>query len=167
MAVNEKLVTRDKKVAFMAVGGKDETIFTRMTKFTSMSKSSNPVEYSRTYVDEAAERSDVTGYAPSIAYGFDQYENNEVHNDIISITEGEKVGDDAIRTILIVDFTAPVTASDTTKYKAVKRNYSVIPDSDGGDENAYTYSGNFKASGAKEEVTVTSTDEWKTCTISK
>lgn len=161
----EKLVTRDKKVAFMGVGKANAETFTRMTKFTSMSKSSNPVEYSRTYVDEASERSDVTGYAPSISYGFDQYENNTVHQDIIGITEGEAVGDDAIRTILIVDFTQPVGDSGSNKYKAIKRNYSVIPDSDGGDDSAYTYSGNFKSSGDKAEVTVTSSDNWQTCTI--
>lgn len=159
----EKLVTRDKKVAFLGVGKADATAFTRMTKFTSMSKSSNPTEYTRSYVDESSERSDVTGYAPSISYGFDQYENNTVHEDIIGITEGEAVGDDAIRTILIVDFTQEGT--ETGQYKAIKRNYSVIPDSDGGDDSAYTYSGNFKSSGDKEEVTVTSADNWQTCTI--
>lgn len=42
MADIKKLVQRSKKVAFYKVGDKYE----RMTGFTSMSKSSNPKEYS-------------------------------------------------------------------------------------------------------------------------
>lgn len=160
----QKLVTREKKVAFIGLGQKDATTFTRMTKFTSMAKSSNPSEYTRRYVDEASDTSDITGYSPSIAYAFDQYENNPVHKDIVGITEGEKIGDDAIRTIVTVDFTQPDEGT-PTNFKAIKRNFSVIPDADGGDTNAYTYSGNLKSAGGREEVVVTSSDNWKTCTI--
>ena len=39
---------------------------------------------------------------------FDQYTNNEVHQDIAEITEDEKLGNDAVREIVIVDMTAPV-----------------------------------------------------------
>ena len=99
MAGEQTLVTRNKKVAFYKVGDK----FLRMTGFTSMAKSANPKEYSRQYVDETGEITDVTGYSPSIEYTFDQYTNNEVHQDIAEITEDEKLGNDAVREIVIVD----------------------------------------------------------------
>lgn len=159
-----KLVTREKKVAFLGCVGEDNQItYHRMRHFTSMSKSSNPNEYSRKYVDEAGENTDVTGYSPSISYGFDQYVGDAVHDEIIAITDGEKVGDDAVRKIVIVDFTQKGTAENS--FKAIVRDYAVIPDSDGDDENTYTYSGNFKNKSEKQEVEATSEDNWATCSI--
>lgn len=158
-----KLVTRDKKVAYFGCVNGENTIYNRMRHFTSMSKSSNPNEYSRKYVDEAGENTDVTGYSPSISYGFDLYTNDAVHEEIIAITDGELVGDDAVRTILLVDFTKQGTSENS--HKAIKRDYAVVPDSDGDDENTYTYSGNFKSKSDKTEVEVTSADNWATCTI--
>lgn len=116
----EKLVSRSRKVAFMGVtsgtGGSGTETFHRMTKFTDMSKSSNPAEYSRQYVDEDGEVTDVTGYSPEISYAFDMYENNAVHNDIIDITDNEKMGDDAVRNIIVVDFTRPVEEQQNQYY---------------------------------------------------
>ena len=70
----KKLVGRHKRVAFMDVAGDGKT-YTRMTGFTSMSESKNASEYSRHYVDEESERTDVVGYAPSNDYEFDRYTN--------------------------------------------------------------------------------------------
>ena len=139
MADIKKLVQRSKKVAFYKVGDKYE----RMTGFTSMSKSSNPKEYSRQYDDEDGEVTDVTGYSPSIDYAFDQYENNAVHDDIVAITEDELMGSDAVREIVIVDFTKQDT--EKTGFEARKREYAVIPSTDGDGTDAYTYSGTFKS----------------------
>ena len=159
-----KLVTREKKVAFLGcISGENQITYHRMRHFTSMSKSSNPNEYTRKYVDEAGENTDVTGYSPSISYAFDQYVGDAVHDEIIAITDGEKVGDDAVRKIVIVDFTQKGDGDDS--YKAIVRDYAVIPDSDGDDENTYTYSGNFKNKSEKQEVVVTSSDNWATCTL--
>lgn len=117
MADIKKLVQRSKKVAFYKVDDKYE----RMTGFTSMSKSSNPKEYSRQYVDEDGEVTDVTGYSPSIDYAFDQYENNAVHDDIVAITEDELMGSDAVREIVIVDF----TKQDTEKLDLKRANVNM------------------------------------------
>lgn len=73
----KKLVGRHKRVAFMDVAGDGKT-YTRMTGFTSLSDGKNSTEYSRQYVDEASERSDVVGYAPSMDYEFDLYTNDAV-----------------------------------------------------------------------------------------
>lgn len=161
--MTEKLVKRNRKVAFLGVVSDQTTTYHRMKHFTEMSKSSNPNEYGRKYVDEDGEVTDITGYSPSISYAFDQYEGNAVHQELITITDGEIIGTDAVRTILLVDFTRKGTIEGN--YVAIKRDYAVIPDSDGNDENTYTYSGNFKSQGSKEEVEVTSDDWEKTCSI--
>ncbi len=140
MAGEQTLVTRNKKVAFYKVGDK----FLRMTGFTSMSKSANPKEYSRQYVDETGEITDVTGYSPSIEYTFDQYTNNEVHQDIAEITEDEKLGNDAVREIVIVDMTAPVGQTGN-EFEARKRLFAVVPGTDGDNADTYSYTGTLKS----------------------
>ena len=150
MAVStEKLVTRSKKVAFMKVTEE----YVRMQYFTSMAKNANPKEYARSYVDVDGEVSDVTGYAPSIGYSFDRYQGNKVHDEIIKITDGELTGTDAVREILIVDLTTK--EEEGQKYDALLRPYSVIPDAEGDNNDAYTYSGNFKSNGVQKAVKVT------------
>ena len=54
----EKLVTRNRKVALMDVSTTSIAYFLRITKFTEISKSKNPTEYSRTYVDEDGDHVD-------------------------------------------------------------------------------------------------------------
>ena len=135
-----KLVTRNKKVAFMNVSTTGVANFLRMTKFTEISKSKNPTEYSRTYVDEDGEVTDVTGYSEEISYAFDLHTGNLVHQKIVDITDNEKVGNDALVQILQVDFTKQVGEG----YEARLRTYSVVPDTEGDSTDAYTYSGSFK-----------------------
>lgn len=138
----EKLVKRSGKVAFMDVGTSEIPKYQRMKKFTEMSQSKNAVEYSRTYVDEDGEVTDVTGYSPEIGYAFDQYANNPVHEKLVDITDNEKTGGDALVNILIVDLSKK--ASTGTGYVARLRTYSVIPDTEGDSTDAYTYSGTFR-----------------------
>lgn len=157
----EKLVTRSGKIAFMKVAS--EETFTRMQYFTSMAKNANPKEYARSYVDQDGEVSDVTGYAPSIGYSFDRYQGNKVHDEIISITDGELTGTDAVREILIVDMTSKGDAGD--QYDALLRSYSVIPDAEGDNNDAYTYSGNFKSNGVQKKVKCTLDEEQMVATV--
>ena len=74
-----KLVKISDKIAFMNTGTEEAPVFERMTKFTEISTSKNPKEYSRQYVDEETETTDVTGYAEEKSYAFDQYTDNPVH----------------------------------------------------------------------------------------
>ena len=140
MAGEQTLVKRNRKVAFYKVGDK----FIRMTGFTAMSKSANPKEYARQYVDETGEITDVTGYSPSIEYTFDQYTNNEVHKDIVEITEDEKTGSDAVREIVIVDMTSPV-GENNNEFEARKRLFAIIPGTDGDNADTYSYTGTLKS----------------------
>lgn len=150
---------RNDKIAFMALSS-DPDKFIRMRGFTEFSQNKNPIEYSRKYVDEQTERNDVVGYAPSISYSFDRFSDNAVHSELINITNSELVGDDAIRSIIIVN------VSDSTEEKtAYKRNWSIIPDSEGNDNSAYTYSGTLKANGDIILGLALSDDDWQSCTF--
>ena len=53
-------------------------VFNRMRGFTTLSGSKNSIEYSRQYVDEEFETTDVVGFSPSVDFGFDQYTNEEL-----------------------------------------------------------------------------------------
>lgn len=140
MSSTEQLVKRSRKVAFMDVSTTSIPNFLRMKKFTEISKSKNPTEYSRTYVDEDGEITDVTGYSEEISYAFDLYSGNLVHEKIVKITDDELTGDDALVRILQVDFTKPKGSG----YEARLRTYSVVPDAEGDSTDAYTYSGAFR-----------------------
>lgn len=146
----EKLVKRSDKVAYMNTATSEAPKYERMRKFTEMSNSRNPQEYSRQYVDRDGEDTDIVGFSPEKGFAFDEYANNPVHKKIVDIIEDEKKGDDAIIEILVVDKSRPVESGG---YEARKRNYAVVADSDGDDTNAYTYSGSFKSNGDFEKVT--------------
>ena len=155
----EHLFKRCDKLAFYGVPQDDgSVIYKRMTGFTEISTSKNPKEYKRQYVDEEFEKSDVVGYSPQIAYSFDRFFGNDVHDDIVKITDDELLGSDAVRTIIIVDMKSGAGAAK----KAISRDFSVIPDSEGVSTDAYTYSGSFKANSAKTRGNATSNDNWET-----
>ncbi len=141
-----ELIKRSDKKMFYGIPGTGGTTatFTRMHYFTELSTSKNPVEYSRQYVDEAMERTDVTGYSPSISFNFDDYAGDAVLEDIVAIINEEKLGTDAQRDLILVDFSKKVDGG----YYAVKRTFAVIADSEGDGSEAYTYGGNFKVTGA-------------------
>lgn len=158
--INGELVNRAEKVAFIGVVEGEEVTYKRMRGFTELSKSSNPQEYSRKYIDELYERSDVVGYSPSFSYAFDLFRGNPVHEEFAKIADDELVGSAAVRSIVIVDMTTEGVASGAKK--AVKRDFSVIPDSEGGEAEAYTYSGNLKVNGDAAIGSATTKDGWMT-----
>jgi len=153
------LFKRCDKLAFYGVPQENgEVVYKRMTGFTEISTSKQPKEYKRQYVDEEFETSDVVGYSPAISYSFDRFSKNPVHEDIVKITDDELLGLDAVRTIIIVD----MKSAEGETCSAIKRDFSVIPDSEGGSMDAYTYSGSFKANSAKTRGNATSNDNWET-----
>ena len=161
-AVVKQIVKRHQRVAFMNTGTSDAPVFTRMKNFTDMTNSKNPKEYSRQYVDEEFEESDVVGYAPSIAYSFDRHTNSAVHEKIAKIHDGELTGSETIVDILIVDLFTK--AEDTGECEARRRSYAVIPSDDGRGTDALIYTGTFKAKTTKEECKATVSDDGLTAT---
>ena len=147
-----KLVKRSDKVSFLGCVSNGEEIFNRMRGFTTLSGSKNPTEYSRRYVDEEFETTDVTGYSPSLDFGFDQYIGDAVHEELVEILDNEKLGTEARRNIVTVDFSQEAGEGN---YKAVKREYAIIGDSEGDSMDAYTYSGTFRATGKRVVGTAT------------
>lgn len=159
-----EIVQRHKILSFYGVtttttsGGTTTTTttFHRMKYFTGLSQAKNPQEYSRKYVDEATQRTDVTGFAPEISYGFDKHRDDPVLTDIVKITNEELYGADAVRDIIIVD---------TATGEAYKRPYTVSPGTEGDGANIYKYSGSFKANGEQVKGAATSSDDWATVTF--
>lgn len=149
---DRKLVKRSDKVSFLGCLADDTETFNRMRGFTTLSGSKNPAEYSRRYVDEEFETTDVTGYSPSLDFGFDQYIGDPVHEEMVEILDGEKLGTEARRNIVTVDFSQEAGEG---SYKAVKREYAIIGDAEGDSMDAYTYSGTFRATGKRVVGTAT------------
>lgn len=156
METRPKLQARHKKLAFYGIPGDSGVTFTRMRKFTQFTTNKNPIEHSRQYVDEPFQQTDVVGFAPSIDYAFDKHSKLAVHTDIVKLTNEELVGDDAVRTLIQVD---------TETGEAIRRDYAVIPGTEGDNINVYTYSGTFKCKGEKTFGTARTTDEWETITF--
>ena len=158
------LVQRHKVLAFYGItstsGGTSTTEYHRMKKFTQLAPSKNPIEYNRQYVDEPFQENDVVGFSPSIAYAFDKHTGEPVQEDIIAITDGELLGDDAVRSIITVD-------TSVTPAVAYKRDYAVIPSAEGDNINVYTYTGTLKVKGDKVKGTATSSDDWQTITFTE
>ena len=136
----EKLVKRSGKVAFMDVSTTSIANFLRMTKFTEISKSKNPTEYSRTYVDQDGELERCYRlFRGNLTYPI-LYQGNLVHQKLVDITDNEKTGNDALVKILQVDFSKPIDDG----YEARLRTYSTVPDTEGDSTDTYTYSGAFR-----------------------
>ena len=150
---------RSSKIAFLQVEDK----FHRMKGFTSLSINKNAGEYTRQYVDEDFETTDVVRISTSMDFNFDYMPSNPVHEKLVEIIDGEKIGDDAVVSILVVDFSEAGTEPDS--FKAVKRDFVVVPGTEGDSLDAYTYSGTFRVKGPRIEGEATSTDNWQTCTF--
>lgn len=161
MTETQKLVGRHKRLAFL---GMENDKYSKMTAFTAMSEAKEAKEYSRQYVDEATERTDVVGYATGIEYSFDRYSDNPVHTKIAEITDDEVVGTGALVEIV----TADIFEEDSQgRCPARKRTYSVVPDTTGDGTDALIYSGTFKASSEIVKGYCTTTDKWNTCTFTE
>ena len=144
-----KLITRDQMQAYANCGAEQEEYNLIGEGFTDLSESKNAKEYSRQYVHESTERSDVVGYSPSISYSFDMYQDDPVCEKIAEITDGEKTGNDAHIDIVVVHlFDGGASAA-----RAFKRTYAVIPDSKGSGTEALIYTGTLKAVGTAVEGT--------------
>jgi len=139
-----KLISRDQWKAYMDTGTADAPVYSLIGEgFTSFSESKNPKEYSRQYIHERTERTDVVGYAPSISYSTDVYSEDPVIRKIIEITDRELIGTDAQVTVYLVNEWEEVEGG----LRAYQRRYAVIPDARGDGTDAMIYSGTLKAVG--------------------
>lgn len=159
-----KLKKRSEKLAFMEIKTGSSSSYCRLEGFTTQTHNANATEYSRRYVDEDTERTDVTGYSESINYNFDHYLHQPALEEIVKITENELTGTDAVRNILLVDMTSNSGSSDA-QYTATMRPYAIVPSSNGDTTDCMTYSGDFKSRGTKKTVKVTLDSDRENATI--
>ena len=158
-----KLKKRSEKLAFLEVKlGDKATGYCRLEGFTTQTFNANAKEFTRQYVDEDTERTDVTGYSESVNYNFDQYIGQPALSEIVKITENELTGTDAVRNILLVDMTSNTSGG---QYEATLRAYAIVPSSNGDTTDCMTYSGDFKSRGAKKAVQVTLDKDFENATI--
>ncbi len=155
------MINRSERLAFMEVIDGSKKVYKRLTGFTEFSLSKNPKEYSRKYIDEDIERSQVVAYAPTISYKFDYEMGNDVHAFLSKIAENEIIGEGAECDVVIVD-TLNYNGSGA---KAIKRRFTIIPQTEGDDKDAYTISGTLKAVGENMIGIAKTTDYWKTITF--
>lgn len=142
--VLQKLITRDQLMAFMECK-KDGKLHLIGEGFTDLSESKGAKEYSRKYIHNKTEISDTIGFAPSLSYSCDVISGDPVVEEIVEITDYEKIGTDAHRDIVVVNGWTPGTTSGT--FAAFKRKFSVVPDGKGSGTEALVYTGTFKARG--------------------
>lgn len=161
----------DKSKALMVSGDFSQLVFSIRQDITFklftegvVQNTDGTIAYSRQYVDEASERSDVVGYAPSMDYEFDLYTNDAVQKKLATITDDELLGSDAQVTVVVVDL-FETKADDGNTCTARKRDWSVIPDTEGDGTDALIYKGSLKAAGEIIKGTATTTDSWQTCTF--
>lgn len=165
MTEARKLVARARKVAYANTGTVEAPIWTRMRGFLSLPKAKEAIEYSRQYVDEYFETTDTVGMSESQEFECDKYTNDPVHAIIAKVFDDELIGDDANIDIMVVDYTLGLTGEAPTEWDAIKRTYSIIPDTEGDGTESYKYSGTFKAKTPVEKVKVTAPQADKSVTV--
>ena len=162
--MNGKIVKRNQKLAYYGIKDTDGNItYHKMKGFTDISVSKNPKEYQRQYIDEITETTDVISYSPTIDFSFDMFTENDVHLDIETVFNSELIGSDAVKSIVIVDFTKPSEDVEGA-FEMLMRDFALIPDSEGKGTEFYQYSGTFKAKGDVKTGYATSDDNFETCT---
>ncbi len=143
MASTNELVLRCQWESYMECGEDKNKTFNLIGEgFTTFPESKNPKEYTRKYVNYKTEKSDVIGYAPSIAYSCDLITGEPCVEEIVKITDNELLGSATHRDIVSVNTWE--TASEG-ECKAFKRTYAIIPDGKGDGTDALIYTGTMKA----------------------
>lgn len=140
------LVSRNQWVAYMNTGTGDKEEYNLVGEgFTSFSEAKNPKEYTRQYVHEKTERSDVVGYAPSISYSADMHSGDPCVERVAKAADEEQVGATARVDIVTVNLWEKGNGDDS--FVAYKRTYAIIPDGKGDGVEALIYTGTLKAVG--------------------
>ncbi|MBE6657126.1 MAG: hypothetical protein E7604_01650 [Ruminococcaceae bacterium] len=135
------LVTRSDMRSYLLVNGVYREIGEGFTDFT---ENKNPKEYSRQYIHESAERTDLVGFAPSVTYAFDVFDADEVQAALMEIMLSEAVGDAAAVTVVTAFLHKP---AEDGCVEAVCREYTVCPAKLGAGTEALICSGTLKARG--------------------
>lgn len=135
------LVTRSDMRSYLLVNGMFREIGEGFTDFT---ENKNPKEYSRQYIHELSERTDIVGFSPSVTYAFDVFDADIVQAALMEITLSEAIGDAAAVTVVTAFLHRPTPDG---RIEAVRREYTVCPAKLGAGTEALICSGTLKARG--------------------
>ena len=119
--------------------------------FRKLSQVKEPSEYTRRFVNESTDTTDIIKYNAEIAYEIDVFSDDPCVRRIVHITDGERRGQKA-RTDIITLFTEDVVALPYV-CKASKRRYAIVPDRIGDDISVLQTSGKMVALDEKIEGT--------------
>lgn len=140
---SNELVLRCQWESYMECGDGETKTFNLIGEgFTTFPESKNPKEYTRKYVNYKTEKTDVIGYAPSIAYSCDVITGEPCVTEIVKVTDNELLGTATHRDIVSVNCWEADTDG---KCKAFKRTYAIVPDGKGDGTDALIYTGTLKA----------------------
>ena len=153
-------ILQSDRVLFIEVESKGH----RFKKMTNKEQGLNPKEEEYSYVDQETDETEVQGYAPEISYDFNADDEIKAQEPVINIYENELSGDKAVVTGIEV-FIKEKLGGHEGNYKAYKRQFTVVPDTFGGDPGVMVYSGSLKAKGSKEWGYVTTEDNFQTVTF--
>ncbi len=158
--ITNDLVLRCQLESYMECGTGDSKTFELIGEgFTAFPIALNPKEYTRKYVHQKTEKSDVIGYSPSISYSCDHISSDPVVKEIVAITDGELLGSATQRRVVTVN----AWEEDSTGVcPAYVRTYSIIPAGKGDGTDALVYTGTMKA--ASDQVAGTFNRKTKTFT---
>lgn len=110
--------------------------------FTAFPIALNPQEYSRKYVNYKTQKTDVIGYAPSVAYSCDCISNDPVVQDIVKLTDQEALGTATNRRIVHVN---TWEENEDGKCPAYCRTFAIVPAGKGDGTDAMVYTGTMRA----------------------
>lgn len=137
------MVVRCAMRSYMDCGG---TYYEIGEGFTEFTENKNPKEYARQYINEAAERTDLVGFAPSVTYAFDVFDADPVQKRLLEISNEELIGADAQVTVVTAFLHKAVSGG----VEAIRRRYTVCPAKLGSGTEALVASGTLKACGEPE-----------------
>ena len=137
------LITRQDMRSYLLVNG----VYCEIGEgFTDFTENKNPKEYSRQYIHERAERTDLVGFAPSVTYAFDVFDADAVQAALMEIMLSEAVGDAAAVTV-VTAFLHKKSGEEGNRVEAIRREYTVCPAKLGTGTEALICSGTLKARG--------------------
>jgi len=122
--------TRNKAVLLINIAGQEkEAEYQRMGEgFDDATESANPKVYSRTYINQETESSDITGYAPKISFTGDRIPGDKAQDYLVGLYR--KTGG-AARTDIVQYNEWDKVEGQGEQYKAIKQEVTVQIDNPG------------------------------------
>ena len=116
--------------------------------FTRFAFSMRPIEYTRTYLDECAPRTDAVGYEDRILYAFEAIEGDRVSSHMLSLLRSLHG-----KSRVCVDIVT-VLGKAGQVCRAKRQRYTLCPDTVGDGCDALTAKGSLRACGVAEYGTL-------------